>query len=156
MEIKFYNVTDDNRVVNKTLGNVVRTVQAQVYDNCSIMTPRLLLAYHSDVVNSNYIHIPTWNRYYYITDVTGMPGNRCIVSCREDCLMSNRTQILTLDANVLRTEGGESNNLVVDSKMPNQANRHCKTIRFSGQPFSASDSNAIYLLTVVGGVSRGS
>ena len=156
MTISFYNVQDDNRVVNKNLGNAVHTISnAQVYRDTSIMSPQFLVDYARYVVNSNYVHVPAWNRYYYVTDVTAMPGGRAVMHCREDVLMSNKDAIMNLDAYVLRTESAAFNRLIVDSKVPTQANRHCKTIAFN-PIFNALDTNYVYLLTVVGGVNRGS
>ena len=154
MTIEFYNVTDDNRVVNKNLGSVVHTISdAQVYRDTSIMSPQFLVDYAPYVVNSNYVKVPLWNRYYYVTDVTAMPGGRAVMHCREDVLMSNKDAIMNLDAYVLRTESSVVNRLIVDSKVPTQANRHCRTIAFS-PIFNALDTNYVYLLTVVGGVPR--
>lgn len=155
MTINFYNVNDDNRVVSKTLGNAVHSVNdAQVYAQTSVMNPQFLMDYASYVVNSNYVHVPLWGRYYYVTDVTVIPGGRCVVHCREDVLMSNKDAIRNLDAYVLRTETSEDVNvLMTDNRIPCQANRHCHTLAFSTAPFSATDANPVYLLTVVGGVS---
>lgn len=157
MLIKFYNVQDDNRVVHKSLGSEVHTINdAQVYNSVSIMNPQFLINYSAYVVNSNYLYVQAWNRYYYITDVTAMPGGRCVVHCREDVLMSNADSIDDLNAYVRRTESSKVNRLVVDSKIPSQANRHCKTLTFDLHPFNATDAEPIYFLTVVGGVNSAS
>jgi hypothetical protein len=151
MTISFYNVQDDNRVVNKNLGNAVHTISnAQVYRDTSIMSPQFLVDYAGYVVNSNYVHVPSWNRYYYVTDVTAMPGGRAVMHCREDVLMSNKDAIMNLDAYVIRGKGSNRDTNMVDSEQPVRITRDCNTIKFPSTPFAASTGYCI-VLSVVGG-----
>lgn len=153
MNVIFYNISCDNRVVNKTpaLG-VGITKDCKVYQQTGVMHPSMLLAYDSAIVNYNYMEIPSWNRYYFITGMEVMPGERIVVTGSEDVLMSNKDEILQLNAYVVRSED-HANNLIVDNKYPSQANRHCKTIKFPTPHFGAKPIDRVYLLTVVGGVS---
>ena len=69
-------------------------------DNCSILNPSLmLLAWHFEY---NYVYIPDFSRYYYVTDVTLISNSRVIVSLRCDVLASYKPAILTTQAYVLR------------------------------------------------------
>lgn len=154
MNVIFYNIACDNRVVDKTsaLGTGV-TKECKVYQQTGIMHPSILLAYGSSIVNYNYMEIPSWNRYYFITGMEVMPGERIVVTGSEDVLFSNKDEILQLNAYVVRSED-HVNKLIVDNKHPVQANRHCKTIKFPTAHFGADPRDRVYLLTVVGGVSQ--
>lgn len=155
MNVTFYTCKCDNRVVDKTnFLTAGSTYDCSVYQQTGVMHPSLLLTYSAAIVNYNYFHISAWNRWYYITGIEVMPGGRCVVTGSEDVLHSNKEGIKTLDAYVIRTENGNVNSLIVDNKIPCQANRHCKTLKFSTAPFGATESSPVYLLTVVGGVSR--
>lgn len=155
MNVVFYTCDCDNRVVDKsshlTQGT---TYNCSVYQQTGVMHPSLLLTYSSAIVNYNYFKIEDWHRWYYITGIEVMPGGRCVVTGSEDVLYSNKDEIKTLSAYVIRTESANPNSLIVDNKIPCQANRHCKTLKFSTSPFGAEETSPVYLLTVLGGVSR--
>lgn len=155
MRIEFYNVNDDNRVVSKNLGSVIHAIDnAQIYNATSIMSPDFLVDYAPYVVNSNYVHVPLWNRYYYITDVTASPGGRAVMHCREDVLMSNASAILDLDCYISRYED-QRTPLVNDSRMTKSAKTMVYNSYFSENPFAYGDGslfqNYHYILAVVGG-----
>lgn len=153
MTINFYICNCDNRVVDKTNYLTSQTsMNCSIYNQTGIMHPSLVLTYSPAIVNYNYFEIPDWKRFYYITGMEVMSGQRIVVSGSEDVLHSNHEKIMELDAYVQRTESNKINKLIVDSKIPSQANRHCKTLSFSAHPFNATDTSPVYLLTVVGGV----
>lgn len=152
MLIKFYNVEDDNRVVHKTLGSEVHTINdAQVYNSVSIMNPQFLINYSAYVVNSNYLHVQAWNRYYYITDVTAMAGGRCVVHCREDVLMSNAEAIDDLSCDIVRQEFLRDKYLY-DELYQVMQGAHTENHEFvDSQLYTEDFSGHPYLLTVIGG-----
>lgn len=153
MVINFYTCNCDNRVVDKTNHLTLGvTKECNIFNQTGIMHPSLLLTYDDSLVSYNYFEIPKWNRFYFITGMEVMNGQRIVVTGSEDVLHTNHAQIMNLDAYVVRTESSKTNNLIVDSKVPSQANRHCKTLSFSVHPFNAADTDPVYLLTVVGGV----
>lgn len=152
MTIEFYTYSGDNRKIDKSSGMVLgMSKQCSIYQQTGIMHPSLVMTYSDSIVNYNYFHIPKWHRYYFITGMEVLPGGRIIITGSEDVLFSNKDAILELDVYVNRTEGNNFNKLIVDNNFPSQANRHCKTLSFSLKPFSATDTDACYLLTVVGG-----
>jgi len=153
MTINFYICNCDNRVVDKTNYLALQASKdCSIYNQTGIMHPSLVLSYSPAIVNYNYFGIPDWGRFYYITGMEVMGGQRIVVSGSEDVLHSNHGKIMELDAYVQRTESNKINKLIVDSKIPSQANRHCKTLTFDLHPFNATDAEPIYFLTVVGGV----
>lgn len=101
MDVYIYNNNDDNRVLNKTLY-VQRNVIADIKGTCSITSPTLILSYQG--VDFNYIYVPAWSRYYFVTDITVTTGGRVEVRCKVDVLMSYRGGILNTSAHIIRSE----------------------------------------------------
>lgn len=153
----FYECSADNKVVDKTSYLIQQSSKScSFYNQTGVMHPSILIDYDSNIINNcNYFRIEEWGRFYYITGIEVMPGGRMIVTGSEDVLYSNKDSILALNAYVTRTEGSKSNSLLDDSLRPVQVNRHCKTLEFPGKHFNGTDSDYVYLLTVVGGSSRG-
>lgn len=141
---------DDNRVVSKNV-QWGTPINCSVYHECSIMNPIFLLEYSSSLVNYNYLKVQSWGRYYYIVDITVAPGGRIYLTCSEDVLMSNKDEILSLKAYLIRSEN-KSNKLLKDNSFPVQTNRQLETYTFNRSPFTANYASDItYVLTVIGG-----
>lgn len=115
MDVYIYKNTDDKRKLNKTLS-VQRSVIADIKGTCSITAPTLILSYQG--VDFNYIFVPTWSRYYFVTDIAVTTGGRVEVRCKVDVLMSNIDEILNLNCLILRQENETlCNKYLVDNKM---------------------------------------
>lgn len=148
LSLNFYNVTDDPRTLEKTLGSPVHSVGANLLDNCSVHDPRLVLRYSSELIGANYFEIVEWNTFYFMGDPVVSPGGRCLITGREDVLMTNKDKILALNAYCSRCES-KFERYAVDSKVPSLVKNVVDTYRFSLSPFTSS--NFSYLLTVKGG-----
>ena len=155
MQVQFGVCTADARKIDKS-GDITftNTYECNVYESCDIITPRLVLSYSAQLSRCNYAYIPSWERYYYVKNITVAPGQKAIVNLSIDPLYTHRDEILSLTVNVTRSES-RTNKMVLDRGYISQANRHCKTLSFSNHPFNAVNSDPVYLLTVVGGVSNG-
>lgn len=102
MIIKFYNNNSDNVVVTKNLTEMY-TLNGSLREPCSIHAP--IITVESDVfLTCNYCHIPDFNRYYYIDDVTLINNKMFIITCSVDVLMSFNTSIRNLTAVIDRSE----------------------------------------------------
>lgn len=151
MTVNFYAVTDDNRVIDKNLGNVVVSISdAKVYGDCSIMNPSLLINYRDSIPGVNYFEIPSWSRFYYVTEITVLPGKRCIVSGKEDVLKGNAQQIKNLVAYRVRSENKKTA-YAVDPAYPSLITANVTIMNFSEAPFKAGVGDYNYILTVKGG-----
>lgn len=148
MNIDFYTITDDPRTIEKTLGSVVHSVGAHLLDSCSTHNPRLVLTYSPNLIHANYFRIPEWDAYYFMGDPVVSPGGRCVITGKEDVLMTYKNQILTLNAYCSRCES-KFERYAVDPKVPSLVKDVVDTIKFSLEPFN--DVNCSYLLTVKGG-----
>lgn len=161
MTVTFYNVSDDPRVVEKTLGNpVIPAITANPLSSCSVMNPSLVLSYNSAIISANYFSI-VWNNnltlYYFMNDPVLSPGGRCLISGREDVLMSNKNDILNLVAYCSRCES-KFERFAVDSKVPSLVLINVESFPFGesnnyifDQTKTYADGVHNYLLTVKGG-----
>lgn len=151
MTVDFYKISDDPRVLEKTLGTRVHTCNANILATCSVHDPVLVLTYNSNLVTANYFHISEWGSYYFMGEPELSPGGRCIVRGTKDVLFSNAEEILKLNAYCSRCES-KAENYAVDSAPLSLVTTNVTTRQFSLHPFAASGENKLmYMLTVKGG-----
>ena len=149
MTVTFYSVSDDPRVLNKTLGDAVATLSAvEIWGECSIMDPVLKLVYDADLLDANYCYISDWKRYYYIENYDLSNGREMYVRMHEDVLMSNATAIGELECTIVRTaQNGKANLYLDDGKFKVLNYPRIQTKKF---PNSLNKALA-YVLTIAGG-----
>lgn len=95
MEIKLYKNLSENNVIGKTLTQI-KSVEANLKNDVSVINPTLVLNYTANILGSNYCFIPKFNRYYFIDEIVPITGDRCIVKCRVDVLESFKEDIKSL------------------------------------------------------------
>lgn len=103
MTITVYKISDDRRVVNKTLGTAVATLTAIIKNDADILYPVLEVAYNSSVLTANYLYIDTLQRYYYIKNIK-LDRQRIFLECEVDVLKSYYNEIKNLNCVVSRQE----------------------------------------------------
>ena len=149
MTVTFYSVSDDARVLNKTLGDAVATLSAvEIFGECSIMDPVLKLVYDADLLDANYCYISDWQRYYYIENYDLSNGREMYVRMHEDVLMSNATAIGELECTIVRTAQNGKANLYLDDGKFKVLN--FPRIQIKKFPNSLNKSFS-YVLTLAGG-----
>lgn len=158
---KFYKITDDARVLNKTLGTASdKTCKIKGTD--SILTPTLVLKYDATIAACNYVYIPApYNRYYFMSPPVLSPGGRMTIPCTVDPLMSNKSNIESLDVVVTRMErtqyNGAESDFIDDNRaqaltIPNVHTVEADSTPFNTQISSTATTGYTYILSVVGGV----
>lgn len=103
MTITVYKISDDRRVVNKTLGTAVATLTAVIKNEADILYPVLEVAYNTSVLTANYLYIDTLQRYYYIKNIK-LDRQRLFLECEVDVLKSYYNEIKNLSCVVSRQE----------------------------------------------------
>ena len=81
-------VTDDNKIYVK-------------YNNTNVVWDSFV---YNNVLSSNYVYIPDFNRYYFINDITSVRQNLWRLSLHVDVLMSYKKEINNTNAFVSRNE----------------------------------------------------
>lgn len=145
MEIKFYQVSDDKRVISKTLGTAKTLSSCQLIEPSSVINPSFTIDIDTSIYAYNYVYIAYFGRYYYINDITVIDGARMVVTCDVDVLMSYATQIKACTVNTRRNENN------YDMYLPDDRPVESRMIRYSVKfPHSFSDESNSYVLITVG------
>lgn len=123
--IKAYRNLSATNVVDKELGDIV-DMNGVLRKGTSIIDPVIIVELdNNDVWRSgfNYIYIEAFKRYYFVTNIISVDGNRpetafpapvqlWEIHCHVDVLMSYKEQIRALKAVVARQE--QTYNLMLD------------------------------------------
>ena len=113
MEIKLYKNLSENNVIGKTLTSI-KSVEANLKNDVSVINPTLVLNYTANILDSNYCFIPKFNRYYFIDEIVPITGDRCIVKCRVDVLESFKEDIKSLTVILDKTQSIYKSNKYLD------------------------------------------
>lgn len=153
MQVILYKTNSDPRKVDKYLyggdGNNGMSIDCVIKGECSITHPQLLFSrenrgWYSDY---NYCFIPDFNRYYYIDNITFMPGNYAVFDTSIDVLMSHKNAIRNLTVMIERQEN-IYNPYIIDDGIVITQGSYKKVIDVGAV---TSDSTKIYL-TAIGAV----
>lgn len=119
MQVTFYRITEDSRALTKDVSSPLGTlsnITINPTEALSILKPTLIMSYDEYYIQANYCKIDTFSRYYFC-NVALAPGNRAIVSCVVDPLMSFKTGLLNIPVTVVRSESAGVN-YVPDAQLP--------------------------------------
>lgn len=142
MQVVLYTMTSDPTYYNK-VKNEIATLDCEFKNPIDIEHPTILIKgkYH----NCNYFYIPYFNRYYFVTSVTGVSDDLVEFVGESDVLSS--VNIPSLTAMVERQEY-KRNNMLIDNEIIQQSNNNfiCKQV---GVPVNSNYE--IYITTCGGG-----
>lgn len=144
MDIMIYNNTSEKVKVGKTLTNV-RDISGELKEACDIINPVIIIS-GENLSSYNYLYIPIFNRYYFITDIKVIRNNLWEISCHCDVLETYKDEIKSQKAIVARQEN-EYNLYLNDPEWKVYTNKQVLTRTF---PSGFLDSGN-YFLTVIGG-----
>ena len=116
MQILIYNTPDINRKTTTKSLTLLATVSGNLKKDTSVIDPVIEFSYEYGATFPNYIYIPTFRRYYFITDVILKPGHITEVHLHVDVLQTYRTSILGGKGVVTKT--------TLTSKILNELNRN--------------------------------
>lgn len=153
VNVELYKNLSDNRYVTKSI-ELLDTVTAVWYENTSIVTPTIRFTFPSELYDVNYAKIPTFGRYYYITDVRTLQGHGVEMDLRCDVLMTYKGTLLNSTQFISRNEGIGKPSFIADSNYPLRINKDMAVIKFEGGNFnlnSATTSGLNFVLNVSGG-----
>lgn len=145
----FYNNKTDKRYMNKTISAVYDNVSLTYIDKTDILNPVLKLGKQIDPLSFNYIYIPEFSRYYFVSEPPIFEEGYYRVKLHVDVLMTFKSQILAQYVIVKRQE--KAYNLYqVDEKMNVYNTPVYRTIEFPG-----GFSNTGHFVLCVAGASTG-
>ena len=144
MKIILYNNHSENNKLDKSIVEIVE-LQGYLREQTSLINPQILIEFHPEqfdgyvkednqvyvmyngvkitwdsfinkyVLSANYVHIPEFNRYYFINDIVSIRQNLWQISLSVDVLMSYKNQILETTAFVARNQN-EFNKDIIDNE----------------------------------------
>lgn len=141
MDVKLYRITDDDRVVHKTLGTA-KEYTCTFRDTEEILNPVIRIQTSDNLSDYNYAYIERYGRYYYVKPSVG-PNNLWSLAGRVDVLMSHRTELLRLSGTLVRSET-VFNGYLNDPEYKALAYRKIVTKQFP----NAIDNDCFILMTV--------
>lgn len=150
MNIKLCSSTSEIVAINKDIS-IIDDVSATIKGALSVENPVLILQYKSDIQsNVNYVYIPEYNRYYFVTDIINLTGGRYELHCKVDVLMSFKDNILNLSCIVDKQSSKDNANMYLDDgSFVVQSKEFVDTINF---PNGFNDNGEFILITAGGGV----
>lgn len=99
MNIILYNNLSNNDVINKNITSV-QEIQGNLKGDCSMLNPSFSLAISN--IDFNYLYVPEFKRYYFVTDKVYNINGLIDVNCEVDVLYTYKDMILKSEAIVTR------------------------------------------------------
>lgn len=133
----------------------LKNFDCQLKQQTSIESPTLILSTLNWDNEINYCYIRDFKRYYYISDVVYMTGNRVEVSCQMDYLATYRNEILAYKAFVIRTSNPRYiNSFIYDPLRSNETKILTQSSQYTdfNSPFSATGCYILRTVTNGGSV----
>ena len=144
MEIILYYNNSEKIKLDKELTQI-GTIEGRLFQDTSITKPSIMFDLDTAVFSANYLYIPQFNRYYFITDVVNVSANKWQIQARVDVLTSFKSAIRENTAIIERQEN--EYNLYLDDKYY----RAYQNEDVQYKKFSGSLPSDKYILVVNGG-----
>lgn len=136
MIIELGNCTDEKNKLRKTFTKRYE-YEGKIKEPSSVIDPSILIeANLSSIAGVNYMHIPAFKRYYYISNIKSATNTTCTIEAHVDVLKSFENQILDCSGYVDRQEDIVSV-MIADTQRPTQVNPAISTVPFT-RPANAS------------------
>ena len=114
--ILYHNNAEQNRLDKTNFLENVSTLNGYLRDKTSITNPSIIIEMN-DFPTFNYVFLPKFNRYYYVTNIISIATNLWQIDMHVDVLMSYKDKILLQSAIIERNEY-EWDPYLIDSSLP--------------------------------------
>lgn len=145
MKVEFYHTSDNSNTINKTL-QPIKTLDIIFRQAVNESTPFIILN-KDKITGSNYVHIPNFNSYYFISSVDNYTANLVRIELTTDLLMTYKDDILNTPVLITATEKPS----YFSSNLPTQT----KTIKKVVKSDVTLEKENSLILTTIGGVIKG-
>lgn len=146
MTIQIQQTTSEKNRIGKSISNLY-TASGALREGTSIIDPVIRLSGVNvpALTNANYMYIPDFNRYYFITDIKSIRNGLIEISGHVDVLQTYSSQIRNNTA-IIKRNANSWNLYIEDGLFKTYANPHIFTKEF---PSGFKDPS--YVLFVAGG-----
>lgn len=138
----YQNSAEVNRVDKTDYLTNVGTISGALRDECSMLTPSIVYE-SAEVPTFNYVYIPIFNRYYYVTSLSSVKKNMWRMELNCDVLMSYRNQIKLLQGIIGRQEN-TYNDYLVDNEVPTENSPQVTIIDIPSSAFTTTQTGQVY------------
>ena len=145
MQVTFYNFAK-GRNETKVPG-AGTTIEVRLKENCSVISPVLILS--NTAINFNYFYIPTFKRYYFMTDFKYLGNQTFEVYGTVDPMASFRSDILSSNQWIARAHTGWNKD-ILDGFFPSLTAWGMHEKRYRLIPADASYENGTFIVGVIG------
>lgn len=101
--IELYNNQDELNKITKSPSHVM-TLEGTLREQTSIVNPQINIEYEGALTGVNYMRIPEFNRYYFITEIESVRNNLWRIHAHCDVLKTYSEGILGTPAVIARQE----------------------------------------------------
>ena len=146
MNIQIMQTTSEKNRIGKSISNLY-TASGALREGTSIINPVIMIsgASVSSLKNANYMYIPDFNRYYFITDIKSIRNGLIEISGHVDVLQTYAGQIRNNTA-IIKRNSNSWNLYIEDGLFKTYANPHIFT-----KLFPSGFKNPSFVLSVAGG-----
>lgn len=144
MKVEFYNTADNARTVNKTL-NLNKTINIIFRQAVDEQAP-LIIMNKDNLTGSNYVHIPDFKRYYFISSVDNYTNTLVRVHLTTDLLMTYQDIILNNQVQITATEKPS----YLSASLPTKTTISKRLVK---SDVTLKKENSL-ILTTIGGISK--
>lgn len=143
MQVELYTTTDSPNVINKTLTKVreVNVTFRQMVDE----TAPVMILHNQNIDGCNYVYIPTFKRYYFISDISNYNNVLSRVALTSDLLMTYQDTLLNSEVKITATEKPS----YLSTSLPTL---NTTTKRIEKSDVTLKKENSL-ILTTIGGIS---
>ena len=146
INVEFYNLSKRDNSTKQPSGSPVLTAACDLKEECGIIRPVLLVHGIANPSNLNYVHIPSFNRFYYVSEWTWRLG-LWEASLYVDVLATYKTQIGNATEYVVRSSHSYDGK-ITDNYYPSVAIDDSDSVTITS-PLGGTLSNGHYVLGVI-------
>lgn len=148
--ILYKNNTQNERVDKTNYLQYKGTLDGVLRDRTSVLSPQIRIEWNG-VIDFNYVYIPIFNRYYFVTDVIYFNKSLATVNLRVDVLMSHKNAIYQQNALIGRNEY-QYNEYLIDEQRIVRDDALVEFVRQEGSDFFNPDrATSNIIVDVIGG-----
>lgn len=144
MQVEFYKTDDNSNTVNKDL-QLIKTLDIIFRQAVNEQKPVIIMT-RDNLTGANYVHIPNFNRYYFINKVENFTAKLVRIELTTDLLMTYKDEILNSTMLITATEKPSylSTSLPTQTKISKRVVKSDITLK----------KETSLILTTVGGISK--
>lgn len=145
MNIDLYINNSATNVVNKNIELITSLNGSHLKKNTDNYNLDVVINYRDSYNACNYVYIPHFNRYYYVTSIE-YSQQTIILHCQCDVLMSFKDLILDSKQIVIAQEN-KGDMYLADATWSEDSRQYIRNLYFDGDYFNKSNDS--YLLAVL-------